>query len=100
MRASLRTARRAGRPRTVGFAAAVLLLGVVLCAGGCSGSEKSSVIGAPGRNAGPTEAQLAELRRAPAGAPVSGPRVPELFTIEDAKKLTGLDDIRILACTG
>lgn len=74
-------------------------LATVLLAG-CAQSEGSRATPAQKPQSGPTAAQLADLRSTPASEPLAGPRVPGLFSLEDARKLTGLDGIRIVAQTG
>jgi hypothetical protein len=87
--------------RTFGVAPGIWLALVLalMLAGGCvqskaSGPPPKTVIG------GPSSAQLAALRSVPTSQPLTGPRVPELFSLEDARNLTGLQDIRITAQTG
>ncbi len=89
---------RLTRVRTLG-AVCVGVLAIVLLAG-CAQSEGPNAAPAQKPQAGPTAAQLADLRSTPASEALGGPRVPGLFSLEDARKLTGLDSIRIVAQTG
>lgn len=82
------------------MAVLVVALGASLLQAGCTSGQASSTNTTQSTSAGPTKTELAELRTTPTAQPISGPRVPELFSVEDAERLTGLDGIHILACTG
>jgi hypothetical protein len=77
------------------FAVCVTLAAAI--AGGCGPTEDASTSSTTTTQAGVSEAQLAELRSVPASEPMSGPKVPGIFTQADAEKITGLKNIKIIA---
>jgi hypothetical protein len=85
-----------GVRRTLGAVTVVAML----LASGCAQSGARAPISSPTDQSGATSAQLTALRSVPASEPMTGPRVPELFSLNDARKVCGFEGVRITAQTG
>ncbi len=83
-----------GRRRATALVAFVCLA-VVLS--GCAQPKAFGPAPPEPESSGVTDAQLAALRSVPASVAMSGPRVPELFSLEDCRRITGVENIKITA---
>lgn len=84
------------RARTARALVSALALVLVLTSA-CGEPKAMGPAPPPAADTGPTTAQLVALRSVPASAPITGPRVPEIFSLTDAENITGEKDIKITA---
>lgn len=87
-------------PRATRGMTLLTIVAMLLLATACTHSESPVSNTQDAGQSGPTSAQLAALRTAPAPRPITGPRVPELVSLADAQRLAALKDVKIVAQTG